>query len=369
MSLRTRQIISAFGFVLLAVSIYYFRDLFVYLVISAVLSLVGSPLAKRLRLFKIGRWNIPDWLAAAVVLGVFLLTLSLGLRLFAPLVAQQAQAFAGINPQKVFEGFGGDAQVAMSWLERTDLSGGELSNRDFILRELQKQMQFDKLAGAFGNIMGIFGLIGNAAVALFSILFITFFFLKDSDLIIRIVYALTPDRYMDQVQDILRNTRRLLSRYFTGLIIQVSIVTLCVSMGLWIIGIDNAFLIGFLAGIINLIPYVGPLIGAGVGIIIALTSHLYAGDFQAALPVVVKTALVFLAVQLLDNLVLQPLIFSKSVKAHPLEIFLVISIAGTLGGIVGMVIAVPAYTLLRIIAREFLSGFKSVDQLTRSIDD
>jgi predicted PurR-regulated permease PerM len=333
------------------------------------MSLVGSPIAKWLRSLKIGRWNIPDWLAAASVILLFLAIITLGLSLFAPLVAQQAEAFANIDAQKVFEGLGGNTEIALLWLERTDLSGTELSNREFLLQEMHQQMAFDKIAGALGSIMGIFGLIGNAAIALFSIVFITFFLLKDTDLIVRVIYSLTPDKYIDQIQDIIRNTHQLLRRYFTGLIIQISIVTICISTGLWLIGIDNAFLIGFLAGIINLIPYIGPLIGAAIGIIIAVTSHLYAGHFESLLPLTLKTSLVFLLVQLLDNIVLQPVIFSRSVKAHPLEIFIVISVAGTLGGIAGMIIAIPAYTLARVIAREFLGGFKSVDHLTRGISD
>jgi len=80
-----------------------------------------------------------------------------------------------------------------------------------------------------------------------------------------------------------------------------------------------------------------------------------------------KVASVFLIIQLLDNILFQPIIFSNSVNAHPLEIFLVISIGGTLGGIPFMILAIPGYTVLRIVAKEFLSEFKIVQDLTKRL--
>ena len=77
-----------------------------------------------------------------------------------------------------------------------------------------------------------------------------------------------------------------------------------------------------------------------------------------------KAALVFLSGQLVDNFFTQPVIFAGSVKAHPLEIFVLISIAGSLAGITGMMLAIPAYSLIRVVAKEFLSGFKVIQALT-----
>ena len=144
----------------------------------------------------------------------------------------------------------------------------------------------------------------------------------------------------------------------------MAIITTVITSGLLILGVPNAFLIGFLAGLLNLIPYVGPLIGAGIGLVIILTTHLQSPDLGGLLG---KAGLVFFLAQVVDNLFTQPVIFAGSVKAHPLEIFLLISIAGSLAGITGMMLAIPAYSLLRVVAKEFLGGFKVVRSLTEDL--
>ena len=172
---------------------------------------------------------------------------------------------------------------------------------------------------------------------------------------------------MDKSREIMHDTKFMLRRYFIGIIMQVSVVTILISLGLWGLGVENALLIGFLAGIVNIVPYVGPIIGAIVALFITLTTGLSETSGVELLPLLGKIAVVFACVQLIDNFFIQPYIFSNSVKAHPLEIFIVISIAGTLAGVTGMILAIPGYTLIRIIAREFLSGFKVVDTLTKNL--
>ena len=162
--------------------------------------------------------------------------------------------------------------------------------------------------------------------------------------------------------------KTLLQKYFLGLLAQITIITTLVSLGLYVIGVKNALVIGLFAGLINVVPYVGPLIGAFFGIVIALSSHLEMEFYAELLPLAGKIAGVFLAVQLLDNFIFQPLIFSKSVEVHPLEIFLVILIAGTLAGVGGMIIAIPFYSILRICANQFLSEFKVIRTMTRGMD-
>jgi predicted PurR-regulated permease PerM len=173
---------------------------------------------------------------------------------------------------------------------------------------------------------------------------------------------------MNNIQNILRNALKILTRYFIGLIIQISAVTTLTSLGLWLVGVENAFLIGFLAGLMNLIPYAGPVIGAGMGLLIVASTNLTSAVPQEFSPLLLKAGGVFLIVQLIDNFVFQPLIFSNSAQAHPLEIFIVISVAGTMAGITGMMLAVPVYSFIRIVAREFLSEFKVVDRLTRNME-
>ena len=131
----------------------------------------------------------------------------------------------------------------------------------------------------------------------------------------------------------------------------------------------NALLIGFFAGVINVIPYLGPIIGGIFGILITISSNLDVDFYTQMLPLLIRVVIVFGTVQMLDNFVLQPFIFSTSVLAHPLEIFLIILMGAQIGGITGMILAIPAYTVLRVVARVFLSEFKLVQKITDRIQD
>ncbi|MEZ4688609.1 MAG: AI-2E family transporter, partial [Bacteroidia bacterium] len=202
--------------------------------------------------------------------------------------------------------------------------------------------------------------IGNFFVAFFAVSFISFFFLKESQLIGQIIYTLTPKGYESRAESILEKLKPLLSRYFLGVLFEVLLVGGLLSLGLSIIGVPNALFIGFFAGMLNVIPYVGPIIGAVLGLFFATLASLEIGFSRELFFLLTKVATVFAIVQLIDNLVFQPLIYSSSVKAHPLEIFIVILMAGTLAGPLGMIAAIPVYTIFRAVAQEFLSEFKIV---------
>jgi len=211
------------------------------------------------------------------------------------------------------------------------------------------------------------GLTGDIFIAFFAITFITFFFLKDHGLFRNMVMVLVPSGYEERFGKVLSKSKELLTRYFIGVIIEVAIVMTIVSIGLSIVGIDNAILIGFIAGLFNVIPYVGPIIGAAVGIIIGVSTNMEGLAMSGVLMLIGKMSIVYAVAQLLDNIVLQPFIYSQSVKAHPLEIFLVIIMAGNVVGIVGMILAVPTYSIGRVFVGEFFNQFKVVKALTGEV--
>ena len=204
-------------------------------------------------------------------------------------------------------------------------------------------------------------------MAIFSILFISFFFLKDDSLFYDSFMVMIPQKYNPSTIRILNEVKRLLTRYFIGLIIELTSMITLITLGLMILGVENALLIGFIGGLMNVIPYLGPLIGATIGIIIGIISSLALGAYTSILPLSLTIAAVFGAANLVDNILLQPLIYSTSVRAHPIEIFLVIIIAGTLFGVVGMILAVPAFTVIRVILREFFSEMRIVQRLTQNM--
>ena len=213
----------------------------------------------------------------------------------------------------------------------------------------------------------IFGALGSFSIGLFSVLFISFFFLKDSSMFDRSLMSLVKNSDENRLKNSVTKIRNLLTRYFLGLLGQVTVLFVLYTIILLIFGIENAVVIAFLCALLNLIPYVGPLIGGALMLLLSMSSNIGA-DFQTViLPTTIYVMIGFVVVQLIDNFVNQPLIFSSSVKSHPLEIFLIIIIGGLLLGIVGMVVAVPAYTAIKVIAKEFLSEYKVVQKLTKNL--
>jgi predicted PurR-regulated permease PerM len=231
------------------------------------------------------------------------------------------------------------------------------SNITTYINPLKIQQMLGESLNAFGDIM----------VGLFSIFFIGFFFLREQGLFHKILTTMVPTRFEHQTQQAVDETSRLLIRYFIGILIQVTIITLIVSLSLTLLGVKNALLIGFFAGIMNVIPYIGPMVAAGIGVMITLSSQMELSFYDEMVPLLVKVLLVFFITRLIDDIILQPNIFSKSVKAHPLEIFIIVLVGAKIGGILGMVLAIPFYTAFRVIGKVFLSEFKVIQQLTKNM--
>jgi predicted PurR-regulated permease PerM len=209
-------------------------------------------------------------------------------------------------------------------------------------------------------------LLGGFTIGLFSIVFILFFFLKDSHLQKQIILALVNDKITDRVEKSIEKTKNLLSRYFLGLLLQISILLIIYSIVLAVFNVENAFIIAFLCALLNLIPYLGPIVGAVLMMLLTMSSFIGADFSSIILPKTIYVMIGFCVGQMIDNFFSQPYIFSNSVKSHPLEIFIVILASGTLIGPVGMIIAIPLYTTLKVISQEFLSENKIVKSLTKN---
>jgi len=227
--------------------------------------------------------------------------------------------------------------------------------------ELVSGIQVSSLFNAFG------AFVGNLFLAIFAITFISFFLLKESHLLTSIILTISPSGYEEKIQTILSKVKPLLTRYFVGVLVEVLLVGCLIALGLSLIGVKNAIFIGLFAGTLNVIPYLGPIIGTVLGLVLTTLGVLDYDLTSELLPLLLQVITVFAIVQALDNILFQPLIYSNSVKAHPLEIFLVILMASSIAGIPGMILAIPVYTLFRVIAQQFLSEFKIIQSLTRDI--
>lgn len=355
-----RNTVTLISILLSLVLFFYLKTVVAYLLVSVVLALIGRPIMKWLDHLKIKGRSLPIAIKSGITL-TLLLGMFFGLfSLFTPLVVEEIKIISSIDYESVLIELDDPIRDFDNYLKKHHL----LNTSSSLKNELTSLFKLADIKIIFNSAIDI---LGNSLIALFSILFITFFFLKEKDIINNFIINITPKNNIEQIQNALRNVKRLLSRYFIGIILQISIITIIVSIGLSLLGIKNAILIGLFAGIINVIPYIGPLIGASIGVIIGISTNLDLDFYSQMIPLIVKICLVFGIMQLIDNFVIQPIIFSNSVKAHPLEIFLVVISAGTIWGISGMVIAIPFYTFFRVIAKEFLYEFKLIQELTKNI--
>ncbi|MBT8327660.1 MAG: AI-2E family transporter [Bacteroidia bacterium] len=352
----------AIGVIILAYVLWNVRTIIIYFFIAAIIAFVARPLMGLLGKIKIKNWTMPSWLKSALVLIAFVFIVIGAFNFIIPTVIHQADIISKIDTDNLIQSIQPQIKSVTEWMERANIDQNEVQ------KTLEDEVTKLFSVGDIGSyIKGFISNLADSIIAVFSILFISFFLLKDGSIVDNVVGSLSPDKYLDKIKTIINDAKDLLSRYFIGVIIQISIVMIVITIGLTILGVQNALLIGLIAGIFNIIPYVGPLIGGLVGVSLAITSQLELHPDLNIMSFGLVAILPFAAAQLLDNFVLQPLIFSQSVKAHPLEIFIVILAAGSLGGVLGMILAVPVYSFLRIVAREFFNGYKVVQGLTKNL--
>ena len=280
--------------------------------------------------------------------------------MFIPLILSQGQNLSLLNTVEI------EKDLALLINQITVFLDSHSIDSAQVLKEanITSKINFNFIPDFLNSLLGT---ISSFGMGLASVLFITFFFLKDRKIFILGARDLIPNSHEDQILNSLEKTNHLLSRYFIGLLLQLFIVFLSYIIVLLLFGIPNALIIAFLCAVLNIIPYIGPLIASVLAAILTMLSNL-GSDFQSEiLPTTIYVLVGFWIVQIIDNNVSQPIIFSKSVSSHPLEIFLVILIAGFIFGILGMIVAVPLYTIFKVIGKEFFPENKIIMLLTKDI--
>ena len=357
------------AFAVVALLCWYFRSVLVYIIIAFVVSLIGQPLMRLFRRIRIRGKSLPDGLLAILSILLILLGAALFLTQIVPVVTGIIRDASLFNATDI--PYNSLIHRVNEWIVGLFPSlGNEFDIVALLLDKLKELVNLSNVSSVIGSVAS---LAASILIGLFSVVFISFFFIKDEKLFGRILCALVPDKLEASVDSTISDIAHLLSRYFIGLIIEVLGVILLDFLGLWLIariGPDYAIGIAFIAGILNVIPYVGPLLGEAIGVILCLVLK-YGAGISLAVPIwafALIVLAVMLATQLVDNFVYQPLIYSTSIKATPLEIFIVLLMAGRIGGTVGLLVGIPAYTVLRVIAIRFFSDRKAVRRLIPDID-
>ena len=348
--------------------LWYFSSIIIYILVAAVISFSGHPIMDGFLRIRIKHYKLPRAVCAALTLlmiwGVFILFFGF----FIPLIVGQLNNFANIDVQMLLSSIQVPLLKVQAFINSFLPASSAVDLHAAITGKIVTLLNDSVVQDAFGS---VFTMIKNFAVACFAVSFITFFFLKsEANLFAEGVVVLFPSRYEENIKRALASINRLLVRYFVGIFTDILCVMTLVSVGLMLVvgfPLKQALLVGLFAGILNVVPYVGPIFGMIMGFSFGILD-VYSGVVGLSLNVLlIRMGIVFVLVQLLDALVLQPLIYSNSVRAHPLEIFLVILTAGSIGGILGMIVAIPTYTVLRVLAKEFLNHFRVVQTLTKNI--
>ena len=345
---------------------WYFSNIIIYILISAVLSIIGRPLVMFFDKLKFGRYSCPHWLSATLSLLTIFFVAFMFFYTFIPLVSSQLKELASVNISqlvehisKSFHGFEEKIQDLIPGAEQFSLN-------QFLSENLTSYFNFSSIVNVFGSVSNM---LVKFTMALFCVFFITFFFLKEDNLLTSGITILFPKKHEQSISQVMKSVNTLLIRYFIGMLIEITCVILLLVTGLTLFGglkFSTAMVIALSAGVLNVIPYVGPLIGGILTVIVSLATDanfLATGNMSVVMPVI----MIFVVVQLIDNIILQPLIYSNSVKSRPLENFIVLLIGGNLAGILGMLVAIPTYTVIRVIAKEFLYDFRIVRKLTENI--
>lgn len=363
----TRNTLLIVGLIFIIFLLWYFSAIVTYILISVVLSFIGRPLVRWLMKLRIKKFKLPKSVAAFLTLIVLWVVFISFFRFMIPLLISEVETLSQIDFTLVLESIEEPLGNLMHIFNHQPTAINDQTFFDVLSENLGAQIDFSQVSNWFGLIAGT---IGELLIAFFSVSFITFFFLKDETMFREFIIVLVPSSLEEKVSHILDSVSYLLRRYFIGLIFEVFMVMLLDTIGLTIVGIEfnHAVVIGLFCGMFNVIPYLGPWMGAALGLLIGAALHINVDFMSETLPLLGWMTLVFLSVQIIDNVLFQPLIYSSSVKAHPLEIFLVILAAGSMAGIVGMILAIPVYTIVRVIAREFFENMKLVKKITKNLD-
>lgn len=339
------------GYFLISIS-----SIIIYLITAILLSFVAEPICS----FFQKRFKFSRTLAIVSSLLLFILIIFGIIMLFVPLILSQSKNLSLLDINSLEKNSSLFLNNVDVWLQAYDIN----YEKYFNVNKITQSFNFNFITDILNSIIGS---IGNFGMALFSIIFICFFILNDQKLVTDNLRAILPDNNRWRILASLLRIKNMLAKYAIGLLLQLIIVFIMYLIVLLIFGVENAFIIALLGAILNIIPYIGPIIALVMTAFLTMLGHINQ-DFQTViLPTTLYVIIGYFLVQLIDNNFSQPIIFSKSTNSHPLEIFLVTIISGTLFGIAGMIVAIPIYTAVKVVLKEFYPENTFIDILTRSL--
>ena len=325
--------------------LWYFAGIVLYLAVGGILAYLLRPLVDRIQGLGLGR--VPAILLSFAGL---LAAISVTVTSVVPFITRQVQDLSQLITvdTAVYVANLIEAQIQ----EIAPLEQGVLEEN--VRQVAQSLVQGDLVGGEriANTVSSVVAVFTNIVYAIVIIPFVTFFLLKDELKIRRNLLHLVPNRYFEVTLSILAKVELSIGRYFRALLVQGTAIAVTASALLWIVGLRGAIAIGIFTGLANTIPYFGPFLGFLAGTLVGIAQT---GDAS----LVPGVALAMALTQLADNVLLQPLIFSRAAQTHPLVILLVVLVGAQLGGLVGMLVAIPVTTTVRVIVEQLLWSLRN----------
>jgi len=208
----------------------------------------------------------------------------------------------------------------------------------------------DTLGGIASGVTSFISALTGFVLAIVTVPFILFYLLKDGEKLPQVFIKMLPPRMRKSAETLVRDADHQISSYIQGQILVSICIGIMVSIGFFIIGMDYAFLLGALAMFTSVVPYLGPLIAITPAVIIAIVTSPF---------MLVKLAIVWTIVQVVDSKFISPQIMGKSLQIHPITIIFVLLTAGSLFGVAGVILGIPGYALVKVLVTHLFKLYKS----------
>jgi putative permease len=306
------------------------------MIVSALLAYIIDPLATYLESRGMKRPG-----ATAIVFLMIVAVMALAFLVLAPMLVNQI-----VSIQQSLKG--GHADAMIDQIEQTIASQfSSLGVKDIHIGERLQAYAASTAEWFFDHILDMVSLLTNIII----IPFIVFFLLKDGRQIKKQFVSLMPNRYFELSLNLLHKMDEQLGNYLRGQFLDAVVIGILSTVALWLLDVKYSFLFGAFAGIANLIPYLGPVLGAALAIVVTVFET---GNLSIAWSIL----LAFIVVKLVDDVVIQPVIIAKSVDMHPLLVLLAVLVGGKFFGILGMLLSVPATGFLKVALQEGMASYR-----------
>ncbi len=318
--------------------LYLIRDLLVMLLAAIIISAAIEPMARRLR-----QYRIPRALSVVLVYIAVLAILALAVTLIVPAFAEQSAQLARSLPQVL---------VGLEARFGTALIPAE----EQVVPQLQDALS--RFGANIGNIsLNIFRQTADVFSGIFSMLFvliIAFYLVIEEDALKKFFRLIIPRDHVPYVEQIVGRVQTKLGRWVLAQLALALIIGIVVSIGLWLLGVPHAFALGLIAGVLEIIPVIGPMIAGFLGVLVALSLGFLPG---------IGTLIFYILVQQLENHVLVPNIMKKATGLNPLVTILAVLLGGRLAGVAGVILSVPVATMISIFLSDFVTSADRDDEL------